>query len=418
MRQEVIPDVKQGSRLQYIREGAKRTAAAGFDAPLKLLRPDLRYYETEMVEMGYKIFTLSPGSTSTKLAVFEDEKMLFKANVRHDPETLAGFAHVPDQKDYRVATILDNLKENGISIEEMDAFAAYSGGLVSTPGGIFPVNDKILEDCMSMRLMEHPAILGAPIIHDFAVKTGKPAFLVNPPDVDEFDDIARLTGIKGIYRESHVHVLNQKEVAMRAAKELGKPYSECRLVVCHVGGGLSITAQKDGRIVDGNDVLNGDGPMAPNRSGYVPLLPVIKQCFSGKYTLDDMKKRVSKTGGLLSLVGTDDMLEIKKRIENGDEWADLVYRNFAYQLAKYIGSYACVLEGQVDAIVMTGGVSNDADFIANVKKYAGWIAPVIVYGGDFEMEALASGAIRALSGEEETKEYTGEPVWNGFAFEP
>jgi butyrate kinase len=181
-----------------------------------------------------------------------------------------------------------------------------------------------------------------------------------------------------------------------------------------VGGGLSITAQKYGRIVDGNDVLNGDGPMAPNRSGYVPLLPVIKMCFSGKYTEDDMKKKVSKTGGLISLLGTDNMLEIKKRIEDGDEWAKLVYENFAYQLAKYIGSYACVMEGKVDAIVMTGGVSNDKDFIENIRKYAGWIAPLIVYGGDFEMEALAAGAVRALSGSEQVLTYTGVPSWAGF----
>lgn len=367
--------------------------------------------------MSYKIFTLSPGSTSTKLAVFQDEELLFKANVQHDPQKLQSFQRVSDQKPYRVETILKELEANGISIEEMDAFSAYSGGLESTPGGIFPVNEKILEDCSSGRLMEHPAILGAQIIGEFARQTGKPAYLVNPPDVDEFDDVARLTGIKGIYRESHVHVLNQKEVAMRAAASLGKRYNECSLVVCHVGGGLSITAQKQGRIVDGNDVLNGDGPMAPNRSGYVPLLPVIKMCFSGKYSEKDMKNKVSKTGGLVSLLGTDNMFEIKSRIAKGDKWAALVYENFAYQLAKYIGSYACVLEGKVDAIVMTGGVSNDEDFISNVKKYAGWIAPLIVYGGDFEMEALASGAIRALSGQEETKEYTGVPVWSGFDFE-
>lgn len=368
--------------------------------------------------MGYRIFTLSPGSTSTKLAVFDGEEQIFRANVRHDPEVLKTFKRVSDQKPYRVATILAELKNHGIAIADMDAFAAYSGGLVSTPGGIFPVNEKIMEDCTSGRLMEHPAILGAQIIDAFARETGKPAYLVNPPDVDEFDDVARVTGIRGVYRESHVHVLNQKEVAMRAAEELGKKYEECCFVVCHVGGGTSITAQKYGKIVDANDVLNGDGPMAPNRSGYVPLMPVVKMCYSGKYTLDDMKKKISKTGGLLGLLGTDDMLEIRERIRNGDKWAELVSLNFAYQLAKYIGSYACVLEGKVDAVVMTGGVSNDKEFIADVRKYAGWIAPFIIYGGDFEMEALAAGAIRALSGTEATKEYTGVPVWSGFAFEP
>lgn len=368
--------------------------------------------------MAYKIFTLSPGSTSTKLAVFDGEELIFKANVTHDPKKLKTFARVNEQLPYRVETIMEELKKAGIDIKDMDAFAAYSGGLESTPGGIFPVNDKIIEDCTSGRLMEHPAILGAHIIRKFADEVSKPAYLVNPPDVDEFEDVARLTGIKGIYRESHVHVLNQKEVAMRAAKELGKKYEETNLIVCHVGGGLSITAQKHGKIVDGNDVLNGDGPMAPNRSGYVPLMPVVKMCYSGKYTLQQMKEKISKTGGLISLLGTDDMRIIDKKIEEGDKWASLVFDNFAYQLGKYIGSYACVLNGQVDAIVMTGGCSKDEMFIEKVKEHTGWIAPMIVYGGDFEMEALASGAVRALNGEEELKEYTGVPVWSGFDFEP
>ena len=290
--------------------------------------------------MGYKIFTLSPGSTSTKLAVFDGEERLFKANVQHDPAKLKEFERVSDQLPYRVETILAELEANDIKIEDMDAFAAYSGGLVSTVTGIFPVNEKIIDDCSSGRLMEHPAILGSQIINAFAKQTGKPAYLVNPPDCDEFEDVARISGMKGIYRESHVHVLNQKEVALRAAKELGKKYEECNLIVCHVGGGLSITAQKQGKIVDGNDVLNGDGPISPNRTGYVPVLPIVKMCYSGKYTLEEMKNKVSKTGGLVSLVGTDNMLEIKDRIANGDKWAELVYNAFAYHLAKYIGSYA------------------------------------------------------------------------------
>jgi butyrate kinase len=351
------------------------------------------------------------------LAVFDGEKQLFKANVTHDPEKLKSFAKVNEQLPYRLETIKKELEKTLVSLADMDAFAAYSGGLASTPGGIFPVNAKIIEDCTSGRLFEHPAILGAQIIHAFSKETGKPAYLVNPPDVDEFEDVARISGIKGIYRESHVHVLNQKEVAIRAAKELGKRYEESGFVVCHVGGGLSITAQKNGRIIDGNDVLNGDGPMAPNRSGNVPVMPVIKMCYSGKYTQEEMKNKVSKTGGLLGLLGADDTREILVRIEKDDKWARLVYHAMAYQLGKQIGAYASVLQGHVDAIVLTGGVSNDRYFVDKVKELVSWIAPIIVYGGDFEMEALASGAIRALSGEEPIKEYTGIPVWSGFEFE-
>ncbi len=367
--------------------------------------------------MTYRILTVSPGSTSTKFAVIEDEKTLLKANLTHDRKELATFAKVNDQLPFRLELIRAELEKNNISLDSMDAFSAYSGGLVSTPSGIFPVNDKILEDCTSGRLFEHPAILGAQIIHQFSLETRKPAYLVNPPDTDEFEDCARITGIRGIYRESHIHVLNQKEVAIRAAASLKRPYDDCNFIVCHVGGGLSIAAHKRGKIVDANDVLNGDGPMAPNRSGYVPLTPVIEMCYSGKYSQKEMEEMVSKCGGLVSLLGTDDVREIHKRIDSGDSWAALVYHSFAYMLAKYIGSYACVLEGKVDAIIMTGGVSNDTAFIDMIKQYSEWIAPVISYGGDFEMEALASGAVRALTGKEPLLEYTGIPVWIPEAFD-
>ena len=367
--------------------------------------------------MSYKIFTLSPGSTSTKLAVFEDDKMVFKANVAHDPEKLKSFAEISDQLPYRKETILSELDKAGISLKDMDAYAAYSGGLVPLLGGIYPVNEAILKDSREGKTVKHPAILGSQLIHAFSEEFGgAPAYLVNPPDVDEFEDLARVTGMKGIYRESRVHVLNQKEVAMRFAKELGKKYEDCNFVVAHVGGGLSVTAQKHGLIVDGNDVLNGDGPMAPNRSGSMPAVPIIKMCFSGEYTEKEMIAKVSKTGGLLGHLGTDSALEIGEKIKAGDKYAKLIYDAMAYQLCKFIGSYAVVLEGKVDGIVLTGGVSNDKYFTDQIEKRCSWIAPIKVYGGDFEMEALANGAIRALKGEEELKEYTGVPVWDGFDY--
>lgn len=368
--------------------------------------------------MSYKIFTLSPGSTSTKCAVFEDGQIVFKENIVHPEEELAKFETVNDQRPYRVSEIRRVINGAGYRLRDMDAYAAYSGGLESTSGGVFPVNEKMLEDSLSGRIAEHPAMLGAQIIHEFAEVLGKPAFVVDPPDADEFIDLARISGIKGIYRQSHVHVLNQKEVARRAARELGSTYEKCNLIVCHIGGGLSVAAHRHGQMIDGNDVLNGEGPMAPNRSGYVPLLPLVKRCCDGTWDYKTAKKIISKEGGLKSLTGTDDILEIKRRRDDGDEWCRLVYDAFAYNLAKYIGSYACVLEGRVDAIVLTGGVSKDEEFVELIRKYAGWIARVISFGGDFEMEALALGAIRALSGEEELKVYTGVPTWSGFEYEP
>lgn len=362
----------------------------------------------------YKVFTLSPGSTSTKLAVFENNNIIFKANVAHNPEKLKTFEEISDQLAYRKETILLELEKANVSLSHMDAFAAYSGGLESMVGGIYPVNEMILKHSREGRTVKHPAILGAQLVHAFSEEYGAPAYLVNPPDVDEFQELSRITGLKGIYRESRVHVLNQKEVAMRYAQELGKEYEKCNFVVCHVGGGLSITAQKQGFIIDGNDVLNGDGPMAPNRSGEVPAVPLIKMCFSGEFTEKEMIAKISKTGGLLGHLGTDSALEIGKRIKDGDKYAKLIYDGMAYQLSKYIGSYAVVLEGKVDGIILTGGVSNDKYFTDQIKVRCSWIAPVRVYGGDFEMEALAAGAIRVLSEVEVPKVYTGEPVWSGF----
>ena len=365
----------------------------------------------------YKIFTLSPGSTSTKLAVFEGEKKVFKAEVSHDPEKLAAFAEISDQLGYRKETILEELGKAGISLADMDAYAAYSGGLESMPGGAYEVNDIILKHSREGRTVKHPAILGSQLIYAFHEKYGAPAYLINPPDVDEFQDLARLTGLKGVYRESRLHVLNQKEVAMRYAKELGRKYEQCNFVVCHIGGGLSIAAHKQGLMVDGNDVLNGDGPMAPNRTGSVPAVPLIKMCYSGEFTEKEMIAKISKTGGLKGLLGTDSTLEIQDMISKGDKWAELVYDGMAYQLSKFIGSYAVVLGGKVDGIILTGGVSRSGYFVGKIKELTEWIAPVKVYGGDFEMEALSSGAIRVLSGEEELKVYTGKPVWNGFPYE-
>lgn len=364
--------------------------------------------------MSWRVFTLSPGSTSTKLAVFEDGAPVFKANVTHDAQVLAGFAQISEQLPYRYQTIIDELTSAGVSLEGIDAFAAYSGGLESMEGGIYGINDVLLLHSREGRTVKHPAILGAQLIDLLSRKYGGKAFLVNPPDVDEFEAYARLTGIKGVYRESRIHVLNQKEVAMRYAAELGKRYEDCNFVVAHVGGGLSVAAHCHGRMVDGNDVLNGDGPMAPNRSGSVPAMPIIRMCFSGEHSEAEMVRMVSKTGGLVSHLGTDNAREIRARIADGDAYAKLVYEGMAYQLAKFIGSYAVVLKGQVDGIILTGGVSNDEGFVSFIQAYCGWIAPVKAYGGDFEMEALASGAERALSGAEAVKEYTGIPAWNGF----
>ncbi|MBR3327971.1 MAG: butyrate kinase [Atopobiaceae bacterium] len=368
--------------------------------------------------MSYRILTLSPGSTSTKVAVFEadrsaEPKAVFKSNVRHDPAELAAFDQAADQLQYRIGTIERELVGASIDLEIIDAFSGYCGGMGPTEGGIFAIDQTVCEHVLNCG-MNHPAILGAPILHAFAQQTGKPAYAVNQPDTDELADVARITGYPGVYRKSHVHCLNQKEVAIRYATELGISYEEGNFVVAHVGGGLSVAAHHHGRMVDANDVLEGSGPFAPNRSGDVPLRPVVMQCYDGAEKRDVLNV-IGKTGGLKGLVGTDDTMEIERRIAEGDEWAHLCLDAMAYQTGKAIGAFSAVLGGRIDGIILTGGVSNDEYFVDYIREMVGWIAPIRAYGGDFEMEALAAGAVRALNGTETVMTYTGEPSWTGFA---
>lgn len=362
----------------------------------------------------YTILTLSPGSTSTKVALFKNTDPIFKANIHHTAEELARFDQAKDQFEWRTQCVIDELDKHGVKLEDIDAFSGYCGSMGPTVGGIFKIDEKVCDHVLNAGV-NHPAILGAPILFELAKRVGgKPAYAVNQPDTDELDDVARITGFPGVYRKSHVHCLNQKECALRCATELGKAYKDVNVIVAHVGGGLSVACHNHGRMVDTNDVLEGSGPFAPNRSGDAPLKPVVKLCYDGKHEKKEMDKVIGKTGGLVGLLGTDDAIEIDKRIEAGDEWAKIVYEAMAYQVAKYIGGFATVLKGQVDGIVLTGGVSHDPLFVNYVKDRVSWIAPVYVYAGDFEMEGCASGAIRALEGTEEVMTYTGEPSWKGF----
>lgn len=363
--------------------------------------------------MGYKILTLSPGSTSTKVAVFDGLEALFRLNVTHPAEELAKFDMAADQFEYRKQTILDALAEQNIKLEDIDAFSGYCGSMGPTIGGIFAIDDTVCDHVLNAGV-NHPAILGAPLLHAFAQETGKPAYAVNQPDTDELEDVARITGWPGVYRKSHVHCLNQKECAIRCAEEQGKTYESGNFIVAHVGGGLSVACHNHGRMVDTNDVLEGVGPFAPNRCGDVPVKPVVKMAFAEGADKKTMDGVIGKTGGLVGLCGTDDARIICERIEAGDEWARVVYDAMAYQVAKYIAGFAAVLKGKVDGIVLTGGVSHDPHFVSYVTERVEWIAPVHVYAGDFEMDALASGAIRALDGEEAVMTYTGEPSWKGF----
>lgn len=363
---------------------------------------------------SYKVFAINPGSTSTKIAMFEGDKEVFSKNVSHDAEKLKEFKEIRDQFDYRKETILKELAEAGQTLEGVDAFSARGGGLVNIEGGVYQVGEKLLEHARVGYTVKHPATLGAQLADAFAKEYGGVAFVVNPPDVDEFTDVARVTGLKGVYRESRIHALNQKEIGIRYAAKLGKKYEDLNLIICHIGGGISVTAHNHGKMVDSNDIANGDGPMAPTRCGQLPVKDVVTMCFSGKYTEKEMREKITKTGGLVDHLGTSDAREVTEMIKNGNQYAKLIYDAMIYEIGKTAGSMAAVLCGKVDGIIFTGGISHDKYVVEKLTEMLSFIAPITVMAGEFEMEALAAGAIRVLSGKEEAKTYTGIPVWNGF----
>lgn len=362
----------------------------------------------------FKIFTINPGSTSTKIGLFENEREIFKKNVSHEERKLKEFQEISDQFEYRKETILNVLAEEGQTLEGVDAFSARGGGLVSVTGGVYIINETLLHHATIGYTVKHPAMLGSQLAKSFSDEYGGTAFIVNPPDVDEFQDVARVTGIKGVYRQSRIHALNQKEIAIRYSQSIGEKHEDLNLVIAHIGGGISVTAHQKGKMIDSNDIVNGDGPMTPTRAGSMPATDIIKMCFSGKYTEKEMYNKITKQGGLIDHLGTSDSREVVKMIEDGEKYAKIVYDAMIYQVAKAIGSYTTVLHGEVDAIILTGGISNDKYLVEELTNMVSYIGPISVMPGEFEMEALAAGALRVLRGEEEVKTYTGEPIWDGF----
>lgn len=361
-----------------------------------------------------KILTINPGSTSTKVALFQGQEEIFSSNIAHEAEVLKTFAKINDQFDYRKDTILKVLQERGIDLSSVDAFSGRGGGLVALEGGTYEINEKLLEHARAGFTIKHPAMLGSQLAYYFATLYGKRAFVVNPPDVDEFQLIARVTGLKNVTRESRIHALNQKEIGLRYAEAAGKKYEDMNLIIAHIGGGVSVTAHRKGKMIDSNDVANGDGPMAPTRCGSIPVNAIVKMCFSGEYSEKEMLDKTTKTGGLVDHLNTADVLSIVKMIEAGDHYAELVFNAMIYQIIKAIGSMAAVLQGEVDGIILTGGISYNEHVVEEIKKAVAFIGKVEAMPGEFEMEALASGAIRVLTGQEEPLAYSGIPVWQGF----
>lgn len=362
-----------------------------------------------------KIFAINPGSTSTKIALFEDDNCIFSKNVSHDADKLAEFEDISSQLPYRKETIMNLLNEAGQTLDGTDAFVGRGGGLLPMEGGTYEATDLLITHAKDgANGVSHPAQLGPQLAKAFTEEYGGKAYVVNPPDVDELQDLAHMTGIKGVYRNVHLHALNLKETAIRHANGMSKKYEECRFIVCHIGGGISISAHRNGKMIDGFDIVGGEGPMAPTRCGSISASSLLK--YAKEHGIDETKKLCTKSGGFVNHLGISDARELTERADNGDKYAEMLWNTMIYQINKGIGSMACVLEGKVDGILLGGGMVHSDDLVKKIKEGCEWIAPVSAYPGEFEMEAMSAGARRVLLGEEAVKVYTGKPVWEGFDF--
>lgn len=366
------------------------------------------------MDKPYQITVLNPGSTSTKIAVYHDENCVFQTSVTHSAAELARYRDIPEQLPYRKEMILQTLADQKIPIDKTDAFVAICTGLPPMSGGIFRVNSLMVDHARQGLGSRHPGNLGPILAKDLADTVGVNAYIVDASSVDEFRIEARLTGISDVLRTSRGHPLNQRAVAKKFAKDCNKKYDELSLIVVHLGGGISVTAHDHGLMVDTIDSTRGEGRMAPTRSGAIPAAPLIEMCFSGKYTKTQLLDRVQKIGGWVEHLGTSDGREVEQRIENGDKWAELIFDATVYQIAKDIGACAAVLSGNIDAILLTGGLAYSERLTESLKKRIGFLAPIHVYPGEIEMEALALSTLAVLEKKSIAKEYTGEPVFTGF----
>jgi butyrate kinase len=362
--------------------------------------------------MTHRLLIINPGSTSTKIAVYDDERPLFVETLRHSSQEIAAFPHILDQYDFRLRAVLSFLEGKEIPLNTLSAVVGRGGVLRPIPSGTYQVNDKMVAELSNRnKEREHASNLGGMMARDIALRAGVPAFIVDPVAVDEFDDLARISGLPEIERKSLSHALNVKSAARRAAQDLGLPYSELDLVIVHLGGGISVTAHRKGRMVDVNQALDGNGPFAPERSGGLPVGDVVRMCFGVQpyeglnITYEQMFKKLAGKGGLVAHLGTNNAVEVEQRIRAGDDHARLIYEAMAYQIAKEIGAMATVLEGEVNAIVITGGVAHSEVLLSWIRERVGWIAPILVYPGEDEMLALAQGALRVLRGEEAARQY-------------
>ena len=355
--------------------------------------------------MKENILVINPGSTSTKIALFNLEaEEIANESVNHSTEELSQFHSIIDQAPERKKIVLGVLRKHNIDLSSFKAVIGRGGILKPLAAGTYIVNDRLINDLKSSPV-EHASNLGGIIAHEIAEEIGVPAYIADPVSVDEFTDIARISGLKGIERESLLHTLNIRANAFRYAKEQGKKLEELNLIVAHLGGGISIAPLEKGKIVDVNNANDG-GPFSPERTGTLPNKAFIHLCYSGKYSEKELIKFITHQGGFVSHLGTNDLREVMKMIDQGDSYAQLIFEAMCYQIAKEIGAMATVLKGKIDAIILTGGMAHNEILVDKVKERVGWIATVVVYPGEEEMKSLAQAVIRVLNGVEKAKTYS------------
>ncbi len=355
--------------------------------------------------MGFKILAINPGSTSTKIAIFEDEKAILTHTLRHSAEEIARFPHIIDQLEWRKEMILDALKSKNIDVKSLAAVIGRGGLVKPIESGVYEVNEALKND-LTHAQREHASNIGGLIAEQIAREAGVKAYIADPVVVDELQYVARISGLPECPRISIFHALNQKAIARRHAAKIGKRYEDLNLIVAHMGGGISVSAHCKGRVIDTNNALDGDGPFAPERAGTVPAGSLVSLCFSGKYTQPQIVKMLAGKGGLVAHLGKNSVQEIcEKDIAGGDKHSKEVLDAMSYTISKAIGAMAVVLKGQVDAILLTGGVAYNEPVNEVIREHCSFLAPIVIYPGEDEMEALALNALGVLKGEMTPKVY-------------
>ena len=369
------------------------------------------------METVYKMLVIKPGSTSTKVSYFENERNVYTQSIFHDAPELLAYPTVNDQIPLRRRVVEDFVRGHGLRMEDMDAFVGRGGSAYPQAAGVMEIDQALVRDTAAgVGGSDHPAKLGVMLAYALCREYGGRMYTVNPTNVDELCDYARPTGIAGVYRRAQTHVLNQKGIAAIHAKKLGKKYQDCNFIVSHIDGGITITAHARGKMIDSTEGAGGDGPFTPTRLGSIPVMEVLTYLESG-HTTDQVKTMLSRSGGFVSHFGTSNADTVHALVEQGDAKAVTIWNTMIYQLCKSIGAMAAVLEGRVDGILLTGGLVRFGDIVRGVQQRCGWIAPITVYPGECEQEAMADSVLEVLRGEKQANRYTGQPVFRGFGWE-